>query len=592
MLKNWKIAYKILLMPALAAVALLVIVILTPLAVTKNEELMTEIETGYFPAAELTRDLVEKLAGIQRGLQDAAAAHDADFLSEPDALRDDFLAVVEQARENPTLVGMNLDGLASRFLAYYELARNTTFRFIQEETGEGLATALETMQREYNAIRETVEEARASGRQKMRQAFTTARQNQQKSSSVISRITAFSLICILGLVGFSILLVRGLTRPVHQAVEAAKRLSEGDMQISIEATSRDEIGQLLSAMTWLVAYLREMAEVAEAIADGDLSLRVEPRSAQDTLGNAFSSMVARLSQTIADVRTGVDTLSTASAQVSSTSQSLSQGTSEQAASVEEASASLEEMTASITQNATNSKQMEQMALTGSGTAEESGAAVDETVEAMKSIAEKISIVEEISYQTNLLALNAAIEAARAGEHGRGFAVVATEVRKLAERSQTAAKEISGLAASSVKVAERSGELLADLVPSIRKTADLVQEVAAASDEQSAGVGQITGAMGRVDQVAQRNASAAEELSSTSQEMSAQAENLREQMDFFRLDGSGAPHVVPLPQPVPAQLAKEVEVPSPAAVPNRAADQPQRPQAAQSETYEDHDFERF
>ena len=192
------------------------------------------------------------------------------------------------------------------------------------------------------------------------------------------------------------------------------------------------------------------------------------------------------------------------------------------------------MSASIGQNAENSRQTEQLAVKGSKDAEESGRTVKETVLAMRQIAEKVSIIEEIAYQTNLLALNAAIEAARAGDHGRGFAVVATEVRKLAERSQSAAKEISSLAASSVEVAERSGQLLEELVPGIRKTADLVQEVTAASSEQSSGVGQINRAMSQVDQVTQRNASAAEELASTAEEMAAQAEALQQLVSTFRL----------------------------------------------------------
>ncbi|MCU1349652.1 MAG: methyl-accepting chemotaxis sensory transducer, partial [Acidobacteria bacterium] len=188
-------------------------------------------------------------------------------------------------------------------------------------------------------------------------------------------------------------------------------------------------------------------------------------------------------------------------------------------------------------NADSSRQTEAMAKKGSRDAEESGAAVRETVDAMKTIAEKISIIEEIAYQTNLLALNAAIEAARAGDHGRGFAVVATEVRKLAERSQKASREIGGLASTSVRVADRSGALLAELVPAIRRTAELVQDVAAASNEQAAGVSQINQSLAQVDQVTQRNASAAEELAATAEEMAAQAEALQDLVGLFRLPGA-------------------------------------------------------
>jgi methyl-accepting chemotaxis protein len=373
------------------------------------------------------------------------------------------------------------------------------------------------------------------------QLILVAADLRRRSNSALAGFAALSAALVVVMLGLAVWLARSIVVPLARASDAARAIAGGDLVVRIEAHATDETGRLIQAM-------RDMAE--------------------------------NLCRIVGEVIEGASALSAAAAQVSESSQSLSQGTTEQAASVQETTASLEQMNASIGTNAESSKKTEEMAKRTLRDADETGAAVRETVEAMGAIASKVAVIEEIAYQTNLLALNAAIEAARAGDHGRGFAVVAAEVRRLAERSQAAAKEIRVLATSSVKVAEQTGTRIAALVPVIRQTAELVQEVAEASREQASGVTQINVAMAQVDQVTERNAAAAEELASTAEEMAAQAEALRGLMDFFRVPTASPPAPV---RRIPSLAAHGKN-----GAPRRASSRPATTGSAPS----DDEFERF
>lgn len=295
----------------------------------------------------------------------------------------------------------------------------------------------------------------------------------------------------------------------------------------------------------IVTPINEAQQVLGALESGNLTERMsgQYQGQLAQLATALNNSIARLAQTIEDVVDATGNITTAAGEISSTAQSLSQAAAEQAASMEETTATVEEITASIAQNTSNAKTTGGMASRAAQEATEGGDAVNNTVGAMKQIASKIGIIDDIAYQTNLLALNAAIEAARAGEHGKGFAVVAVEVRKLAERSQVAAQEISELASNSVGLAERAGSLLNQIVPGINETSKLVQEIANASQEQNIGVSQMGGAFQQLNEVTQQNASASEQLAATSEEMNNQAGRLRQLMSFFQTGqstGGGSP----------------------------------------------------
>ncbi|NMN04411.1 MULTISPECIES: methyl-accepting chemotaxis protein [unclassified Novosphingobium] len=395
--------------------------------------------------------------------------------------------------------------------------------------------------------------------------------------SVRTIVVVVTLLALLVAVGGAVWIGRMVARGLRQINAAVSTVAEGDLDHLVEITSNDEIAEVMRALNAMITNLRATADIADEIALGDLETQVKllsdrdrlgkaliamidnmraaanvanslsegdltvnhtASSERDRLGNSLVSMINRLRDVVSESTAAAENVSAGSQQLAASSEQLSQGATEQAAAAEQASASMEEMAANIKQNADNAAQTEKIARQSSKDAESSGVVVNRAVDAMRTIAEKIGIVQEIARQTDLLALNAAVEAARAGEHGKGFAVVASEVRKLAERSQTAASEIVAVSSDTVKAAAEAGEMLGKLVPDIRRTAELISEISAACREQDIGATQINEAIQQLDKVTQQNAGASEQISATSEELAAQAEELQASIAYFRIEEHG------------------------------------------------------
>ncbi|MFZ5764400.1 MAG: methyl-accepting chemotaxis protein [Thermodesulfobacteriota bacterium] len=581
MLKNMKIGMRLGLgfTAVIAVFVVAVVVTVVLLAGTKASTRQMEGET--LPFLMLAYELDLAVVEIGEALTDVSATHDTAGLAEAEKVAEEFrrnlARFAEMFRiENDSRALAEVEEIEAAFSRFYASGVKMANVYIAEgiEAGNVL---MEDFDGARKALNEAVKKLQV-------EHADEAKENAHNILSSVSRVSQVLLVCsvVAALLGAAIafLIIRviltqlgadprelgevanqvavgdlsreiviraGDTTSVMAAMKKlvaatvgitanARRIAQGDLLVEI--VKRSDKDELMESLATMVGNLKEVAANARQVARGNLLVELKKRSDNDELMEALSSMVEKLREVVMEVQGAADNVAAGSQQLSATAQHMSQGATEQAASAEEISSSMEEMAANIRQNTDNAMQTEKIAVKSATDAREGGKAVSETVGAMKQIASKISIIEEIARQTNLLALNAAIEAARAGEHGKGFAVVASEVRKLAERSQAAAGEISKLSTSSVAIAEQAGEMLGKMLPDIQRTAELVQEISAASREQDSGAEQINKAIQQLDQVIQQNAGAAEEMASTTEELSSQAEQLKSTIAFFTLAAGG------------------------------------------------------
>ncbi|HYG62462.1 MAG TPA: methyl-accepting chemotaxis protein [Thermoanaerobaculia bacterium] len=572
MFDRLKFAHKVALMPGLAAIGFLIILAVSLIVGAGNGRRLEDIQLRYFPALEASQQLGDKLTELQRTLQDAVAAQDTvKVTEEAETLKNEFNALKAKASSNTAIRSELINKIGRDFDQYYALARKTTLDMISGQAGGQTAAALPRMTSQYNQLLTDLGELTESAKTAMNEAFIQAENRQQWSLWTIVLVTVVS---VLGLALLSYFVIRSLTAPLSASVEVARRLARGDMSGRVAARSNDEVGELASAMEQMIAYLRDMARVADSIAEGDLRVDVEPRSEADIFGSAFRRMTANLRQMIGDVKQSASQVASTADEISASSLQIKRGAESQSSSTEETSATMVEMAAQIDSINRSTQMLASHVQETSSSIEEMAASIEEvahssedllssvgetssTIEEMtastRSVATRVQVVDEVSKsaadaageggdrlsrvimgignstkdigkivktigefadQTNLLALNAAIEAARAGDAGRGFAVVAEEVKRLAERSMHSTREITNFVDAVQRDTEEavslSQQVLQQIVGAVNRTTDLVRDVHSATQEQSAGAAQILRTSSGMQEVTQQLAAAARE----------------------------------------------------------------------------------
>ena len=540
---------------------------------------LSRIRSEFYPSLEESRDRRETLVALQSSLQQAVTTRDSSHFADADSLRNAFHRVAQQTLDRNPSDAATIATLRA-FDAYYVVARSASRAMMSNAGGEGAAASDARMASAYAQVRRAARYDVATDEAALDEAFQTARLIQIGATFGVAVI---AFIAVLALWALGVATTRSVTAPIEEAAEIAQRISNGDLSAPIPAGVDDEIGRLLVAMSAMVAYLGEMADIAEAVAigtlsrdhaprsgsdrfgvalvrmieylqdmsavaarlaDGDLTVKVLPRSGNDAFGQTFAATVERFRVLIGEMGDAAGIIATSSAEMHASAESLAATSGEGAEEIRQTVAHLEQMGNAVRATAERGRAMGRQAVESASRSEEGATIVQSAITSTREIFEHTAVIDGIARQTHLLALNAAIEAARAGEHGRGFHVVAEEVRKLANEAQSTAKEIGRLSAESQAKSERSQQILDGLATSINGTAALVQEMAAASSAQASGLTEVEAAMARVDETTRSNAGMAQEFAATSEELTAQAERLDTLVRRFRVDASTASRPAP------------------------------------------------